>query len=194
MKRNRMKQLVSFGLAVPGLLMVWDVVVGGTWPMDMLHPSGEMSIRLMVLAMLPGPLVEIMGTNRILRGWLMIRRNLGLAAFGYALLHLVFYLADMTPAGIINELGLPGILTGWLAFAVLLVPASISFNAAVLTLGRRWKSVQRLVYLAFALAIVHWLLLGWSVLPALVHAAPLILVWIGRGWKRHQIRKETPTP
>lgn len=192
MKRTNIKRLVSAALALPGALMLYDWWSGATWAMDLLHPSGEMAVRLMVLAMLPGPLVEGLGTKgfmgRFLRGWLMIRRNLGVGAFGYALLHLAFYAIDMTPSGMVDELPLPGIWTGWLALFLLLPPASISFDRAVRTLGARWKLVQRLVYLALAAGLAHWVLLAWSPLPALVHIAPLALAWALRGWKRRQIR------
>ncbi len=187
----RLKLIVSLALAAPGLFMAWDAARGAALAMDLLHPSGELAIRLMVLALLPGPLVEIFGVNRFLRGWLLLRRNLGVAAFGYGALHLVFYAMDMTLPGIVNELPLPGIWTGWLALALLSIPAAISSNRAVIWLGRTWKRLQRAVYPAFALAIVHWLLLGWDAVPALLHTAPLLAAWITRGWKRHRIRTES---
>nr|WP_301299234.1 ferric reductase-like transmembrane domain-containing protein [Qipengyuania citrea] len=137
-----------------------------------------MSVRLMILALLPGPLTDALGPNRFLRGWLAIRRNLGVAAFLYALLHLGFYVLDMQLlSAMVGELPIPGIWTGWLAFALLLVPAAISFNAAMRRLGRRWKQIQRLVYPAFVLALIHWLLLDWAWGPALVHLAPLLVAW-----------------
>ncbi|TYC90954.1 ferric reductase-like transmembrane domain-containing protein [Novosphingobium sp. BW1] len=189
MKRARLSLLISLALAIPGLLMVWDLLANAAWSMGLLSPSGELAVRLMVLAMLPGPLVELVGTNRFLKGWLLIRRNLGVAAFSYSLLHLGFYVIDMTPEGIVSEFGFPGIWTGWLALVLLLIPASISFNTAVRRLGRRWKMLQRLVYPALFLALAHWLLLGWSSTPALIHVAPLALAWAARAWKRHRIRK-----
>jgi len=192
MKRSNVKRLVSVALAIPGALMLHDWWSGASWSMDLLHPSGEMAVRLMILAMLPGPLVEFFGTQgtfgRVLRGWLTIRRNLGVGAFGYALLHLLFYALDMTPAAMLDELTLPGIWTGWLALFLLLLPASVSFDRAVRTLGLTWKRVQRLVYLALAASLAHWLLLAWSPLLAIVHLAPLALAWALRAWKRHQIR------
>ena len=59
----------------------------------------------------------------------------------------------------------------------MLVPAAISSDRAMRWLGRRWKSWQRLVYPAFLLALIHWLLLDWQWGPALVHLAPLGLAW-----------------
>ena len=165
-------------LAVPAALMVYRLLSGETLAMELYHPSGEISVRLMILALLPGPLVELMGNNAFLRGWLSARRSLGVAAFGYAALHLGFYLIDMRLiSAMLAELPIPGIWTGWVALAVLIVPAAISSDAAMRTLGRRWKLFQKLVYPAFVLAIVHWLLLDWEWLPALIHLAPLLLVW-----------------
>ncbi|MBL4718281.1 MAG: ferric reductase-like transmembrane domain-containing protein [Erythrobacter sp.] len=172
------RALLWFVLAIPAALMIQRIASGEALAMDLYHPSGEMSVRLMILALLPGPLTDALGPNRFLRGWLAIRRNLGVAAFLYALLHLGFYVLDMQLlSAMVGELPIPGIWTGWLAFALLLVPAAISFNAAMRRLGRRWKQIQRLVYPAFVLALIHWLLLDWAWGPALVHLAPLLVAW-----------------
>ena len=172
------RALLWFVLAIPAALMVQRIASGEALAMDLYHPSGEMSVRLMILALLLGPLTDALGPNRFLRGWLAIRRNLGVAAFLYALLHLVFYVLDMQlVSAMVSELAIPGIWTGWLAFALLLVPAAISFDTAMRRLGRRWKQLQRLVYPAFLLALIHWLLLDWAWGPALVHLAPLLMAW-----------------
>jgi len=172
-------------LALPGAMMLAGLMRGQALAMDLLHPSGELAVRLMILALLPGPLSEIFRGNRFLRGWLAIRRNLGLAAFAYALLHLVFYVMDMaSAAGMLDELGIPSIWTGWLALALMIPPAAISFDAAMRALGRQWKRIQSLVYLALLVGMAHWLLLDWDWQPAAVHLAPLILVWSLRGLRR----------
>lgn len=151
---------------------------GAALPMDLLRPSGETAIRLMVLALLPGPLADILGPRGWLRAWLTARRNIGVAAFAYAAMHLALYLVDMgSLPSVLDEIGLPGIWTGWLATALLAVPAAISFDAAMRALGRRWKRLQRWVYPAFVLTLAHWLLLDWSAWPVALHAAPVILAW-----------------
>ena len=188
MNRRAAKGLLWFLLAVPGLWMLWSFAQQDVLAMDMLHPSGEMAIRLMILAMLAGPLSEFFGLNRFFRAWLGIRRNLGIAAFAYAMLHLLCYIFDMrTAAAMVDEMGLPGIWTGWLALALMIPPAAISFNYAMRTLGRNWKKVQRLVYLALLVGLVHWILLDWAWQPATVHLAPLVIAWILRllGRSRH---------
>jgi sulfoxide reductase heme-binding subunit YedZ len=178
--RRIAKAVLWIVLALPAALMV-SGFTRGTLAMDLLHPSGEMSLRLMVLALLPGPLSAAFGPNRFLRGWLSIRRNLGVAAFAYALLHLAFYWIDMASfAAILDEFTIPAIWTGWLSLALLIPPAAISFDRAMRRLGRTWKRIQRLVYAAFFLGILHWLLLAWEWQPAIVHLAPVMLAWFLR--------------
>lgn len=165
-------------LALPAIWLLRQLSGDDVLAMDLLHPSGEMAVRLMVLALLPGPLSEVFQPNRVLRTWLAIRRSLGVAAFAYAMLHLLIYFVDMAVVmAIVAELVLPGIWTGWLALLLMAVPAAISSDRAVRVLGRRWKRMQRLVYPAFALTLAHWLLLdhGWS--SAAVHASPLMIAW-----------------
>ena len=186
MTRKRLRYLVWSGLAVPGLLMTANFLRGDVLAMDLLHPSGEMSVRLMVLALLPGPLAGLFGPTRFLRGWLAWRRNIGVAAFVYAMLHLGFYLIDMGALGpVLDEVLIPSIWTGWLALVMMAGPAATSFDRAMVGLGRhRWKSVQRLVYAASVFTVVHWVLLDWHWQPALVHAAPVMAVWIAFGLRR----------
>lgn len=186
---TRAKGLLWALLALPGMAMLTGLLRGDALAMDLLHPSGETSVRLMVLALLPGPLAEAFGTGRFLRGWLAIRRNLGVAAFAYGVGHLALYVADMgaLPA-ILDELALPAIWTGWLALAALLLPAAISFDKAMRLMKRRWQQVQFLVYPALALALAHWLLLDWKWQPATIHLLPLMVAWGLRARARRQRR------
>lgn len=129
--------LLWAALMAPAAIMLYRLLSGAALAMDLYHPSGEMAVRLMILALLPGPLADAFGTNRFLRGWLRIRRNLGVAAFGYAALHLIFYILDMrTLNAMLDELPIPGIWTGWIALFAMLVPACISFDAAMRRLGK----------------------------------------------------------
>lgn len=185
-KRRFLKPIVWLALALPGVMMTVDLARGAVLPMDLLHPTGELSVRLMILAMLAGPVAGIFGPNRFTRGWLGWRRNLGVAAFAYGVLHLFFYLIDMgLLAAVLDELTLPSIWTGWLALAMMLVPAAISFDQAMIGLGRRlWKGLQRLVWPGLLLSLTHWLLLDWKWQPAVVHLAPLLIAWSVLGLRR----------
>jgi methionine sulfoxide reductase heme-binding subunit len=82
-------------LSIPALLMLRAYWSGEVIAMDMLHPTGEWSARLMIFAMILSPLVSLIGPRPWL-GWLVQRRrSLGVAAFLYGVLHLIFYLIDM---------------------------------------------------------------------------------------------------
>lgn len=172
-------------LALPAAIMLYGLIGQETLAMDLLEPSGDMAVRLMILALLPGPLIDAFGPSRFLRGWLAIRRNLGVGAFLYALLHLAFYAIDLASlSAMIDELGLPGIWTGWLALIVLIPAAATSVNWAMKALGRHWSKLQRVVYVSLAFTFAHWLLLEWNWQKAAIHAAPLIIVWTLRAGRR----------
>lgn len=176
-------------LALPGAAMLRGWVAGDIDTMDMLHPTGETSARLMIAAMLVGPLIGLLGSRRWLLWLLRRRRALGVAAFTYALAHLAFYLLDMgNIADILAEIGAPGIWTGWAALLLILPLACTSTNAAMRWLGRNWKRVQRLAYPAAALTLLHWWWVHNGLASAAVHFAPLILIWAALLARRHHIR------
>lgn len=185
---RRRRVPVGLLLALPGVLLLHRWAIGDALAMDLLHPTGELSVRLMLLAMLPGPLIDFFAPNRFLLGWLALRRNFGVAAFAYAVLHLAFYALDMASlAAMLDELTLPAIWTGWLALLLMAGPASISFDRAMRRLGRTWKRIQQLAYAAFVVTLVHWVLLDWHWQPAAIHLAPLIIAWSLRLVKRRRL-------
>jgi methionine sulfoxide reductase heme-binding subunit len=118
--------------------------------------------------------------------WLLRhRRHIGVAAFLYAVLHLVFYVIDMENVhDMLAEIGAPGIWTGWLAFILMLLPALASNNAAMRLLRRNWKRVQQLAYAVALITLAHWIFLEPEPGPALVHFVPLILLNMARIAKR----------
>lgn len=146
---------------------------------DALPSSGEAAALLMFAAMAIGPMVSLLGPGPRLMQWLMRRRrNIGVAAFCYAVLHLGLYVVDMGSLDfILAELGAPGIWTGWLAFILMALPAAASNDWSMRLLRRRWKPVQRLLYVVVVLTIIHWglLMYGWA--EPLVHAAPMLLLY-----------------
>ena len=165
-------------LAVPAALILHRYATApGTWPGDRLDPTGDWSARLIVFALMLTPIGQLFPHSRTVKWLIRNRRAFGVAAFGYALLHLIYYVLDMeTLALMIAELGAPGIWTGWLALLCMAVPASISSDAAMRLLRRNWKRLQRFAYPAVALTLVHWVLVHDGMTSALVHFAPLILL------------------
>ena len=174
----RFKALSWLLPAFPALYIAKRFLLDDAMLMDLLEPSGEWSIRMLILALLPGPLASVFNPGPFLRTWVALRRNIGVAAFCYAGLHLVIYCLDLgMVAAIIDELSLDSIWTGWIALVLLAIPAALSFDTAMRWLGGRWKTLQRWAYAAFAFALVHWLLIGWHWLPVLIQVGPLLAVW-----------------
>lgn len=183
------KLLLWVILSIPGVMMLYGFASGRIDAADLLHPSGEFSARLMILAMMIGPLVSLFGAKGVLM-WLTARRRyLGVAAFAYALLHLILYMIDMgTVKDMLAELGAPGIWIGWLAFLLMLAPALISNDQAMRALKRNWKRIQQFTYFAAVLTLAHWLFLSDEWIGAVINFSPLILLTILRLVTR-QIRK-----
>jgi sulfoxide reductase heme-binding subunit YedZ len=177
------KYLFWLLLALPAAMLVsgfWHRPEG-VYPGDFLHPSGEFSARLIILALVLTPLSQLLPNSRIVRWLLRDRRAIGVAAFGYALLHLVFYVFEMeTLAGVLGELPLRSIWTGWLAFFLMLAPAVVSNDRAMRVLKGTWKRIQRLAYPAAILTLVHWALIHDGLIPALTNFAPLAVLQLIR--------------
>lgn len=168
-------------LALPAILLVTRWWQGRIDSMDMLHPTGEWAARLMIVAIALSPLLSILGPRAWLN-WLVVRRRaIGVAAFAYALLHLIFYLIDMGNVDdILAEWLAPGIWTGWAAFALMLPLAVTSNDASMRRLKAGWKRVQRLVYPAAMLTLLHWIWVHNSLSGALAHFVPLGLLLLVR--------------
>jgi methionine sulfoxide reductase heme-binding subunit len=179
--RTIINSVVSFWLllALPALAMLNGWWNGAIETMDMLNPTGETSARLMIAAMLIGPLTGVFGPRHWLLWVLARRRALGVAAFCYGALHLVFYIIDMgNLAAILGELPIASIWTGWLALALMLPLALTSNQAAMKLLRAAWKRVQRLAYPAALLTLLHWWWVHDGAIAALIHFAPLVLLWL----------------
>lgn len=164
-------------LALPAAILVWRAASEGEWFDIYVPPSGEWSARFLIAALAIGPLAALFPRRGWTRWLLARRRSFGVAAFGYAALHLGFYMLDMeSAANMLAELGATGIWTGWAAFFLLLPLVATSNDAAVRALGRGWKRLQRLAYPAAILALVHWITVHDDLAEALAWSAPLVLL------------------
>ncbi|MGI3187418.1 sulfite oxidase heme-binding subunit YedZ [Nioella aestuarii] len=152
---------------------------------ELLHPSGEFSARFMIIAMLATPLTLLFKGWRGPQWLKKNRRYFGVAAFGYAFLHTVFYLIDVQGvAGAVAQLPRLYIWTGWVAFLIFIPLAVTSMDYFVRRMGPRWKQLQRWTYGAAVLTLVHWAALhDWGGAgPALIHFVPLGLLEAYRVW------------
>ncbi|HZF43183.1 MAG TPA: ferric reductase-like transmembrane domain-containing protein [Sphingomonadaceae bacterium] len=188
--RSRSSWLVWGLLAAPA---VWFVSVAeGQSAEDLeslLHPTGELSARLLIVALALTPLGKLFPRARAVRWLLGRRRAIGVAAFGYAALHTLFYVAAMGSADdMLAELGATGIWTGWAALALLAPLALTSTDRAQRWLRSGWKRLQRLAYPAAVLTLAHWALVHNDTWTAVAHFAPLALLQILRVLNRSGAR------
>lgn len=168
-------------LAIPAIAMTIGFVQDPVTAFDLIHPSGEFSARLMIVAMMVSPLRAILGRRGWLDWLLSRRRALGVAACGYGVLHLAFYLYDMGDWGMIAEEALIfSIWTGYLALIIFIAMALTSNNAAQRALRANWKRLQRLVYPAALLIALHWFYVDGEWKGMAVHFVPLLVLETAR--------------
>ncbi|MGH1477775.1 MAG: sulfite oxidase heme-binding subunit YedZ [Geminicoccales bacterium] len=162
-------------LALPSVGMMSGFVFGGASPHDLLHPTGEFAARFMILAMIITPLKMLFSSHRWPLWLVRRRRYLGVAAFGYALLHTIFYIIDQGSfSAILTDAFELSIWTGWIAFLIFVPLALTSNDWAVRKMRQAWKPLQRWVYVAAVFTLGHWIFLEYELGPALVHFLPLI--------------------
>jgi len=121
--------------------------------------------------------------------WLLRqRRALGVACFGYALMHWLSY------AGLLLEwqwqnlgqdlLNRPYIIVGFLAGLMLLVLAGTSNNVSVRALGRRWRILHRLVYPAALLVLIHMFWVARSDYTEVALYSAVVLLLLLHRWRQ----------
>lgn len=93
------------------------------------------------------------------KGWALVRRQLGLWTFTYAALHFCSYLAfvlgwDFSRLGIELQKR-PYVIVGFIAVLGLLPLALTSNRYSMRKLGKQWKQLHRLIYIALVMALLH---------------------------------------
>ena len=175
------KPLLWALLAVPAVHIFYLYFAEHLWPEELVAPTGEWSARLIIVALMLTPLSMLLPRARPVDWLIRRRRAFGVAAFGYALLHLAFYVAEMeTLANMLAELGALGIWTGWAALLLMLPLALTSNDAAMRALKAGWKKLQRLAYPVAMLTLAHWIVVHNALAEALLQFAPLALLQIHR--------------
>jgi len=150
---------IALGL-VPLAKIVLDGFAGrlGANPIEMVQDRlGFWTLTFLALSLVPTPARDLLGVTWPVR----VRRTVGLLAFAYASLHLVWYVG-------IDQVGDVGLLVkdvtkrkfmtvGFVAWLALVPLAVTSTNGWVRRLGYvRWKRLHRLVYGAALLGVVHF--------------------------------------
>jgi len=156
---------------------------------EIIHASGEVSARLLLLSLAVTPLrLFFSGSNW--PNWLLRRRRyFGIAAFVYAAMHTLVYLDRKMGSGLLLQEAMEfSMWTGWLALAVFVPLAITSNDASVRRLRRAWKKLHRWVYLAALLTFTHWIFVAFDFVPGLIHFLVLLVLEAYRIWKRRQLK------
>lgn len=174
-------------LAIPAYGILFDAMTSDSPRIihRLVHPTGEFAARFMIIAMMATPLAMLFNGWRGPCWLVKNRRYFGVAAFGYAALHTIFYLMDTaTLERIIREATQLDMWTGWVAFLIFIPLTVTSMDYFVRKMGPAWKSLQRWTYAAAVLTLIHWAALhNWrSPEAAIIHFAPLALLTIYRLW------------
>ena len=149
---------------------------------EITHVTGRTALRLLLATLAVTPARRWLGLS-----WLApLRRTLGLLTFLYASLHFLTYaVLDQSldwPSIVDDVKKRPSVTAGFTAFVCLVPLAATSTRGMVRRLGRRWKTLHRLVFFAAAAAVVHhlWLVKGEDLREPLVHASLLLLLLAAR--------------
>lgn len=186
------------------LLMLWsgwrtllDLIDGDWYYPQMMLQTGLLSIWFLTLTLSVTPTLIII--NRIGRGaplgiWLLRRRkHFGLMCFIFSLAHLLHYIRHASSfSNIWIEAFYIEFAVGWLAFVIFTGLAITSNRVSVRKMGKSWKPIHRLVYVAAGLSFLHWYLFDELTERVLFWLAVLLLVklvHIGLRWFTSMLRQ-----
>uniref|UniRef100_A0A7C1JI12 Protein-methionine-sulfoxide reductase heme-binding subunit MsrQ n=1 Tax=Caldilinea aerophila TaxID=133453 RepID=A0A7C1JI12_9CHLR len=152
--------VVTLAALTPLFWLLWRAAVGGLGvdPVSTINNvTGRAALITLLLSLACTPLSTMFGFRKALT----VRKSLGLIAFLYASLHLLNFigldygldLELLVQDALLNK---PYIFAGSLAFLLLLPLAVTSTRGWMRRLGKRWKRLHRLVYVAATLAVLHF--------------------------------------
>ena len=162
-KKGRLHPLRATVFTLLWLPMLWlaarTLIWGlGTRPVTVaLHSTGYWTIWILLISLMVTPAKALAGLPNIA----VVRRMIGVAALAYVLAHLVLYCMDQNwrLLAIVTEIAVRFYLTiGFVALVGLCVLGATSTDDAIRRLGKRWKSIHRIVYAAATLGVVHYYL------------------------------------
>lgn len=167
---------------MPVALIVWDALhdnLGANPVEEITHRTGDWTIRLLLATLAVSPLRRLTGWNII-----RYRRTLGLLAFSYVCLHFLIYLVidqgfpiqGFAIRYVVEDIAKrPYITVGFSAFLLLIPLAWTSTKGWIRRLGKKWKALHQLIYVAAALGVLHYLWLTKGDRPTPLYYA-LVLV------------------
>lgn len=150
---------VHIGAWIPLAWLAWDYWAGNLSVnpiQDLTQRSGRYAITLLVLSLAATPANTLFGFRHAVQ----VRRALGLYAFMYAAIHLLtFVWLDFGFAwGLLARelVEKPYIWLGLSGFLMLAALAVTSTKASMRSMGKNWRRLHSLVYLAAPLLVLHF--------------------------------------
>jgi sulfoxide reductase heme-binding subunit YedZ len=137
--------------------LTWAGALGANPIAEAMNRLGFWTLTLLLATLAPTPIQVVTGWKWPLR----LRRMLGLITFLYVCFHFAVYIGldqffDLSAIG--KDIAKRKFITvGFTAFLLLIPLAITSTDGMVRRLGfRRWKRLHRLIYVAAALGVVHF--------------------------------------
>ena len=201
--------IATIGGAIPLVQVAW-----GLWQGRWVDPiaettsrTGSAAILLLVLSLACTPVNTLLGWRFVLPA----RKPLGLYAFLYGSLHLLNFVGmdyGFSLRAFLDDALLQKryMIVGFAAFLILLPLAITSTKGWMKRLGRNWKRLHQLVYVAGIFAVLHYLwLVKIDITQPLIYGVvlalllflrlPVIRHWIGKlRPKTATARAERPHP
>lgn len=182
---NWHRVLAHLGALAPLAWLLGDALSGGltyTFNRTVMLRTGTMGLILLVASLACTPTSWLFGWPRLVQ----VRRALGLYGFTYIALHLLTY------AALDNGFDLEliwrdleerrAMSVGLAAFLALIPLALTSTRGWQKRLGRRWRILHRLVYLAAPLSVLHYLWLERDFITTPLIYAVIVGVLLGARW------------
>ncbi len=178
----RNKWLVWCLLALPGLyflvLPYFTELYGAKYWSKMTKNTGTIAVSMFVFSLAINPLRIIFSKVQLFKTLMRIRRNVGVAVFIYACMHIA---AFVTNKGLNANTALyfvhPVVVPGLIAFLIF-IPLTITSNDYyVRKLGKRWQKLHQKAYYAEGLVFLHMILQKQNVqILALSLFIPLVIL------------------
>lgn len=145
---------------VPAALIVLGMFNGGLGanPIEEItHRTGKTTLTLLLITLSVTPVRRLTGIGALIS----LRRMLGLFAFFYVCIHFSIYVLDQASylPGVLEDIARrPYVTVGFASFLLLIPLAFTSTRGWVKRLGgRRWNRLHRLIYVAAAGGVLHFL-------------------------------------
>jgi methionine sulfoxide reductase heme-binding subunit len=159
MRFNRWQLAVHLGSIVPFVVLIWDAThhhLTANPIQEATNRTGLTALVLLVLSLVCTPANALLGFKQGIK----LRRSLGVYGFLYATVHVfIFFVVDymldlnMIKQAVLDQLY---VLLGLAAFLLLLPLAVTSTKGWMKRLGKRWKKLHWMVYLAVPLVVAHY--------------------------------------